>query len=103
MVDFLGGASGKAQSSFSLKFSTYGCDTALEECGDGFECSHHMGWFRVMLSRATSLQFLCTCQLDLVRVSEFRSIETDSVQQTPYNKENPILLHVIYDTLYGLP
>jgi len=47
----LGGASGKALSLFSLEVSTYGRDTALEECEDGFECSLHMGWFRVERGR----------------------------------------------------
>jgi hypothetical protein len=46
-VDCLGGAAGNALSSFSLEFSTYGRDTALKVCGDGFECGHHVGWFRV--------------------------------------------------------
>ena len=58
----LGGASGKAPSLFSLEFSTYGRDTALEECGDGFECGHHVGWFRVERGGAA-------CTLVLVYVS----------------------------------
>ena len=58
----LGGASGKALSSFSLEFSTYGCDTALEECRYGFECGHHVGWFRVERGGAS-------CTLVLVYVS----------------------------------
>jgi hypothetical protein len=55
-----GGAS--ALSLFSLEFSTYGRDTALEECGDGFECGHHVGWFRVESGGAA-------CTLVLVYVS----------------------------------
>ena len=51
-VDCSGGASGKALSLFSLEFSTYDRDTALEECEDGFECGHHVGWFRVERSGA---------------------------------------------------
>jgi hypothetical protein len=43
----LGRASGNALSLFSLEFSTYGRDTTLEECGDGFQCGHYVGWFRV--------------------------------------------------------
>jgi len=43
----------KALSAFSLEFSAYGRDTALEECGDGFECGHHLGWFRVVRGGAT--------------------------------------------------
>ena len=58
----LGEASGKALSSFSLEFSTYGRDTALEECRYGLECSHHMGWFRVECGGAA-------CTLVLVYVS----------------------------------
>jgi len=53
-------------------------------CGDGFQCGHHLGWFRVERGRA-ALYFLCTCQLDLATVSEFGSIERfrtpDTVQQ----------------------
>jgi hypothetical protein len=37
---------------FCLEFSTYGCDSALEECGHGFECGLHVGWFRVVRSGA---------------------------------------------------
>jgi hypothetical protein len=58
----LGGASGKALSLFSLEFSTYSRDTALEECRYGFECSHHVGWFRVVRGGAA-------CTLVLVYVS----------------------------------
>jgi len=46
-VDCLGGALGKALFLFSFEFSTYDRGTALEECGDGFECSHYVGWVRV--------------------------------------------------------
>jgi hypothetical protein len=46
-VHCLGGASGKAISLFSLEFSTYNRDTTLEEYRDGFQCSHHVGSFRV--------------------------------------------------------
>jgi hypothetical protein len=34
--------------------STYGRDTALEECGAGFEHGHHMGWFTVERCGASS-------------------------------------------------
>jgi len=61
-VDCLGGTSGKALSLFSLESSTYNCDTALEECGDGFECGRHVGWFRVVRGGAA-------CTLVLVYVS----------------------------------
>jgi len=44
----LGGASGKALSSFPLEFSTASQDTTLEECGDGLECSHPVDWSRVL-------------------------------------------------------
>ena len=56
MVDCLGGIPGfvifgrrfrQALSLFSLECGTYGRDNTLEECGDGFECGHHVGWFRV--------------------------------------------------------
>ena len=58
----MGGGSGKALSLFSLEFSTCGRDTALEECGDGFECGYHVGWFRVVRGGAV-------CTLVLVYVS----------------------------------
>jgi hypothetical protein len=58
----LGGASGKAQSLFSLEFSTYYGDTTLEECGDRYEYGYHVGWFRVERGRAA-------CTLVLVSVS----------------------------------
>jgi hypothetical protein len=48
----LGGASGKELSSFCFKFSTSSRGTALEECGDGFESNHYVGWFRVICGRA---------------------------------------------------
>jgi len=56
MVDCLGGIPGfvifgrrfrQALSLYSLECGTYGRDNTLEECGDGFECGHHVGWFRV--------------------------------------------------------
>jgi hypothetical protein len=65
--------------------SHYRCATALEECGDRFEWGHHVGWFTVVHGGAASLVFLCTCQLDIARVSKFRSLERfrtlDTVQQ----------------------
>ena len=51
-------------------------------CEDGFECGHRVGWFRVVRGGAASLLFLCTCQLDLETVSEFRSIERFSTADT---------------------
>jgi len=62
MVDCSGGASGKVLFSFSLDFSTYDLDTALQKCGDGFECGNHVGWFRVERCGAA-------CTLVLVYVS----------------------------------
>jgi hypothetical protein len=41
---------------------SYGRDTALEECGDGFQCGYHVGWFRVVRGGAA-------CTLVLVYVS----------------------------------
>jgi hypothetical protein len=58
----LGGASDKAQFLFSLEFSIYGRDTALEECRYRFECGHHVGCFRVECGGAV-------CTLVLVYVS----------------------------------
>jgi len=63
-VDCLGGILGlvsfleELQAKLYLCFfgvQHYGRDTALEECRDGFECGHHVGWFRVVRSGATSL------------------------------------------------
>jgi hypothetical protein len=62
--------------------SHYGHNTALEECGDEFECGHHLGRIRVVSGGATPLEFLCTCQLDLARVSKFRSIKRFSMLDT---------------------
>jgi len=67
----LGGASGKALSSFSLEFSTYGRDTALEECRYGFECGHHVGWFRVECGGAACTLFLVYVS---IRLSESVSL-----------------------------
>jgi len=83
MVDHLRGASGKALSLFSLEFSTYCSDTALKECGDGFECGHHMGWFGVVCGRAASTLVLVYMSIRLREiVSEFRSIERFSTGDT---------------------
>jgi hypothetical protein len=72
----LGGASGKALSSISLEFSTYTRDTALEECGDGFECGYHVGWFRVESGGGVCTLVLVYVSIRLREtVSEFRSIE----------------------------
>ena len=55
----LGGASDKELSLFSLEFSTSSCGTALEECGNGFECDHYLGWFMVVCGGAAcTLVFL---------------------------------------------
>jgi len=82
----LGGASGKALSSFSVQLGTYARDTAPEECGDGFECGHHVGWFRVESGGAVCTLVLVYVSIRLREtVSEFRSIErfstADTVQQ----------------------
>jgi len=81
----LGGASGKALSSVSLEFSIYGRDTALEECGDGFECGHHVGWFRVVRGGAACTLVLVYVSIRLRESVSFRSIERfrtpDTVQQ----------------------
>jgi hypothetical protein len=61
-VDCLGGTSGKALSLVSLQFSTDNRDTSLEECEDGFQCGHQVGWVRVEHGVAT-------CTLVLVYVS----------------------------------
>jgi len=58
MVHCFGGASGKPLSLFSLEFSTYDCETTLEECGDEFECGHHLGWFRFECGGATCTSVL---------------------------------------------
>jgi len=53
----------------------------------GTDLSAVMTWVGLGLSAAEphALQFMCTCQLDLARFSEFRSIERfrtpDTVQQ----------------------
>ena len=82
-VDCFGGASGKALSSFSLEFSTYGRDTALEECRYGFECGHHVGWFRVEHGGAACTLVLVYVSIRLSEtVSEFRSIERHRTPDT---------------------
>jgi hypothetical protein len=53
----------EVQATLYLRFrTTYGRDTALEECEGRFECGHHVGWFRVERTRAI-------CTLVLVYVS----------------------------------
>jgi hypothetical protein len=73
---------------FSLELSTYGRDTTLEEGGDGFECDHHMGWFRIVSGGASCTLVLVYVSIRLREtVSEIRSIErfstADTVQQLP--------------------
>jgi hypothetical protein len=46
----------QASSSFVIfGVKHYGRDTALEECGDGFDCGHQVGWFTVVRGGAASL------------------------------------------------
>jgi hypothetical protein len=58
----------------------------------GTDLSVVIVWVGLGLSAAEppALWFLCTCQLDLARVSEFRSIERfspeDPCHRTPYNR-----------------
>jgi hypothetical protein len=49
--------------SFSLEISTYSRDTALDQCGTALSAAE-----------PHASLFFCTCQLDLAKVSEFRSI-----------------------------
>jgi len=45
-------------------------------CGDGFECGHHVGWFRVVRGGAACTLVLVYVSIRLSEtVSEFRSIE----------------------------
>jgi len=82
MVDYLGGALGKAVSFITLEYSTCGRDTALDEYGEGFECSYHVAWFRVECGGAA-----CTLALVYVlfrlREVKFSSVKKESAQQTP--------------------
>jgi hypothetical protein len=48
----------------------------------GFECGHCVGWFRWSVAERHALYFLGMCQLDLVRVSELRSIEIFRTPET---------------------
>lgn len=57
-----GGCSDNARFEFSLDISIYGRDMALQQCGDGCECGHHVVWFRVECGRAA-------CTLVLVFMS----------------------------------
>lgn len=51
-VDRLVGAAGKPLYSFHSDSSTYHGDTALDQCGEAFECDSHVGWFRVECGKA---------------------------------------------------
>jgi hypothetical protein len=59
----LGEASGDAPSLFSFEFSTYGHDTILKVCGDGFQHGHPLGCFRVESGRTA-----CTAVLVYVSI-----------------------------------
>ena len=88
-VDHLDEASGKSEISFSFKFTTYSLDTALEEGGDGMDCSHLVGWFSVLHHRANCALVVVYISISLrEEVSEFRSIErfstVDTIQQTSW-------------------
>jgi hypothetical protein len=50
---------------FSLEFRTDGRNTALEEFGDGYECCHQMGKFRVECSVAARTSVLVYVSLRL--------------------------------------
>ena len=51
--------------------------------GDGFECGHHVGWFKVERGRATCTLVLVYVSIRLRETVKFSSVKRDSAQQTP--------------------
>lgn len=66
----LGGPSDKAQSLIDLEFRPHSCNTTLEECGDGIECSHSLGWFWVVGGGAA-----CTPALENLSITLRHSVK----------------------------
>jgi len=81
----LGGASGKALSSFSLELSTRVVIPPWRSLG--IDLSAVISWAGLGLNVAEphAVSFLCPYQLDLERVSEFRSIERFRTQDTGHH------------------
>jgi hypothetical protein len=99
-VDCFAGAAGNARPSFSLWISLTVMIPPWRSVGTDLSAVITWACLGLCAAEPHVLYFLCTCQLDLARVSEFRSIERFSTEDTGHRTlYNRISLYIYSCTI----